>query len=97
MSTIQQLLEEKTAAALTAVSGLSAPALVNPAANPKFGDYQANGVMAVAKTQKKNPRQLAQEVSARLNPDEIPASWEIRRTRLHQFSPRSRLARPDRP
>ena len=77
MSTIQQLLEEKTAAALTAVSGLSAPALVNPAANPKFGDYQANGVMAVAKTQKKNPRQLAQEVSARLNPDEIPASWEI--------------------
>ena len=82
MPTIQQLLEEKTAAALTAVSGLSAPALVNPAANPKFGDYQANGVMAVAKTQKKNPRQLAQEVSDKLNqmnrnPDEIPASWEI--------------------
>ena len=33
--------------------------------------------MAVAKTQKKNPRQLAQEVSARLSRDEIPATWEI--------------------
>jgi arginyl-tRNA synthetase len=77
MSTIQQLLEEKTAQALAAASGISAPALVNPAANPKFGDYQANGVMAVAKTQKQNPRQLAQEVSARLSRDEIPATWEI--------------------
>ena len=77
MSTIQQLLEEKTTQALAAVSGTSAPALVNPAANPRFGDYQANGVMAVAKIQKKNPRQLAQEVSARLSRDEIPATWEI--------------------
>ena len=77
MSTIQQLLEEKTAQALAAASGTSAPALVNPAANPRFGDYQANGVMAVAKIQKKNPRQLAQEVSARLSRDEIPATWEI--------------------
>ena len=55
MSTIQQLLEQKTAQALAAASGLQAPAIVNPAANPKFGDYQANGVMSVAKTQKKNP------------------------------------------
>ncbi len=77
MATIQQLLEEKTTQALAAASGTSAPALVNPAANPRFGDYQANGVMAVAKTQKKNPRQLAQEVSDRLSRDEVPATWEI--------------------
>ena len=77
MATIQQLLEEKTTQALAAASGTSAPALVNPAVNPRFGDYQANGVMAVAKTQKKNPRQLAQEVSDRLSRDEIPARWEI--------------------
>ncbi len=77
MLTIQQLLEEKTTQALAAASGTLAPALVNPAANPKFGDYQANGVMAVAKMQKTNPRQLAQEVSARLSRDEIPATWEI--------------------
>lgn len=77
MSTIQQLLEVKTAQALAAVSGTAAPALIKPTANPRFGDYQANGVMAVAKAQKKNPRQLAQEVSAQLSRDDIPATWEI--------------------
>ena len=77
MSTIQQLLEEKTAQALEAASGTHAPAVVNPSANAKFGDYQANGVMAVAKAHKKNPRELAQDVIAQLNPDEIPATWEI--------------------
>ena len=77
MSTIQQLLEQKTAQALAAASGTQAPAIVNPTANPKFGDYQANGVMAVAKAHKKNPRELAQQVIAELNPDEIPASWDI--------------------
>jgi arginyl-tRNA synthetase len=77
MSTIQQLLEEKTAQALEAASGTPAPAVVNLSANAKFGDYQANGIMAVAKAHKKNPRELAQDVIAQLNPDDIPATWEI--------------------
>ncbi len=77
MLTIQQLLEEKTAQALEAASGAPAPAVVNLSANAKFGDYQANGVMAVAKAHKKNPRELAQDVIAQLNPAEIPATWEI--------------------
>ena len=77
MPTVQQLLEEKTTQAIEAASGMIAPAIVKPAANPKFGDYQANGIMAVAKTHKQNPRQLAEAVVAQLNPDEIPASWEI--------------------
>ena len=77
MPTVQQLLEEKTTQAIEAASGTAAPAIVKPAANPKFGDYQANGIMAVAKAQKRNPRQLAEAVVAQLNPDEIPASWEI--------------------
>ena len=33
--------------------------------------------MAVAKAHKQNPRQLAEAVVAQLNPNEIPASWEI--------------------
>ena len=77
MSTIQQLLEHKISQALTTASGAPAPAIVNPAANPKFGDYQANGIMAAAKAHKKNPRELAEQVIALLDPDEIPASWEI--------------------
>ena len=77
MPTVQQLLEEKTTQAIEAASGTAAPAIVKPAANSKFGDYQANGIMAVAKAQKQNPRQLAEAVVSQLNPDEIPASWEI--------------------
>ncbi len=77
MPTIQQLLEEKTAQAIAAVSGTAAAAIVTPATNPKFGDYQANGVMAVAKAQKQNPRKLAEAVIAELKPDDIPATWDI--------------------
>jgi len=77
MPTIQQLLEEKTSSAIAAASGTSAPALVQPTANAQFGDYQANGVMAVAKAQKTNPRELAQKVIAQLNSVEVPATWEI--------------------
>src|SRR5215207_5944164 len=77
MPTITQLLEEKTSQALAAASGVTAPALVQPTANPQFGDYQANGVMAAAKAQKVNPRELAQKVIAQLNPAEVPAAWEI--------------------
>jgi arginyl-tRNA synthetase len=77
MPTITQLLEEKTSQALTVVSGTQAPALVQPTANPQFGDYQANGVMAVAKAQKMNPRELAQKVIAQFNPTELPATCEI--------------------
>ena len=82
MPTIEQLLEEKTIQAITAVCGEPAPALVNPTANPQFGDYQANGVMAAAKARKMNPRELAQKVVAQLNPSAIPATWEIAHTSL---------------
>ncbi len=77
MPTIQQLLEEKTAQAIATVSGIAAPAIVTPTTNPRFGDYQANGVMAVAKAQKQNPRKLAEAVIAELKPDDIPATWDI--------------------
>jgi len=39
-------------------------AAVRPSANAKFGDYQANGCMALAKSMKGNPRDLAQGVAA---------------------------------
>jgi arginyl-tRNA synthetase len=38
-------------------------AAVRPATDPKFGDYQANGCMAVAKQAGRNPRELAAEVA----------------------------------
>jgi arginyl-tRNA synthetase len=38
-------------------------AAVRPSTDPKFGDYQANGCMAIAKSQGKNPRDVAQSVA----------------------------------
>lgn len=80
MPTITQLLEEKTSRALAAATGATGTttmALVHPTANTQFGDYQANGIMAAAKTRKMNPRDLAQKVTALFDPAEIPATWEI--------------------
>src|SRR5438270_9067697 len=41
--------------------------LVQPCPDPKFGDYQSNALMALAKARKMNPRQLATDVVARLD------------------------------
>jgi arginyl-tRNA synthetase len=37
---------------------------VRPITDPKFGDYQANGCMAVAKAQGKNPQEVARTVAS---------------------------------
>jgi arginyl-tRNA synthetase len=50
---------------------LGAPALIRLCADPKFGDYQANGVMAVAKQRKENPRALAEKIIAELKVDAV--------------------------
>ncbi len=41
--------------------------LVRPCPDPKFGDYQSNALMALAKERKMNPRQLATQVVAKLD------------------------------
>jgi arginyl-tRNA synthetase len=50
--------------------------LVRPC-DPKFGDYQTNALMSVAKTRKLNPRQLASDVVAKLQVSEICEKVEI--------------------
>ncbi|HEY5297805.1 MAG TPA: arginine--tRNA ligase [Verrucomicrobiae bacterium] len=50
--------------------------LVRPC-DPKFGDYQSNALMALAKTRKINPRQLAENVLAKLDVSEICEKVEI--------------------
>jgi len=47
------------------------PAMIRPCADPKFGDYQANGIMAVAKRLGQNPRALADKVIAQLQVGEV--------------------------
>ena len=44
--------------------------LVRPSSDAKFGDYQSNALMSLAKTRKLNPRQLATDVLAKLDVSE---------------------------
>ncbi|MGK0705040.1 arginine--tRNA ligase [Yokenella regensburgei] len=75
---IQALLAEKVSQALIAAG---APADCEPqvrqSAKVQFGDYQANGVMAVAKKLGMAPRQLAEQVITHLNLDGIASRVEI--------------------
>ncbi len=52
-------------------------ALVKPATDSKFGDYQANAAMGLAKVLGKQPRQVAQELVDRLKIDDILEKPEI--------------------
>jgi len=75
-------LERRVAAAMAAAMAAAGapagtPALIATAARPEFGDYQANGVMAAAKTLKTNPRQLAEKVVAALDLSDIAEKVEI--------------------
>jgi len=75
---IQALLSDKVSQALIAAG---APADCEPqvrqSAKAQFGDYQANGVMAVAKKLGMPPRQLAEQVIASLDLTGIAAKVEI--------------------
>jgi len=68
MKLIIDILEERISAAMEAAGGLeNCAAIVRPSTDPKFGDYQANGVMGLAKKLKTNPRKLAEEVVKNLD------------------------------
>ncbi|HZF00572.1 MAG TPA: arginine--tRNA ligase [Methylomirabilota bacterium] len=51
--------------------------LVRPCPDPKFGDYQSNALMSLAKQRKINPRQLAENVLAKLNVSDVCEKVEI--------------------
>lgn len=68
--TFPQLLQQRVAAALTGL-GHALPegftAAVDPAADPRFGDYQTNAAMVLAKALKTNPRALATELAGAID------------------------------
>ncbi|UCC23600.1 MAG: arginine--tRNA ligase, partial [Planctomycetota bacterium] len=72
------ILEERISAAMTAATGRKGcTAHVRPATDPKFGDYQANGVMALAREIKTDPCKLAEKVVENLNVDDICETPEV--------------------
>lgn len=68
MHTLKRTLTDFIGAELATLTGLDE---VNPnvitASKPEFGDYQANGVMGIAKKLGRNPRELCTELLTRLN------------------------------
>ncbi len=75
---IQALINDKVSQALEAAGApTGSPAAVRQSAKPQFGDYQANGVMGVAKKLGINPREFAQKVLDVLDLDGIASKTEI--------------------
>ncbi|MDD1792924.1 arginine--tRNA ligase [Enterovibrio makurazakiensis] len=75
---IQALLNEKVSAAMVAAGAPEgSPAAVRQSAKAQFGDYQANGIMGVAKKLGGNPRDFAQKVLDVLDLEGIASKTEI--------------------
>jgi len=68
---IQLLLSNKIKQAMIAAGApTNSDALVKQSAKAQFGDYQVNGIMAVAKKLSMNPRELAEQVVKHLSVDD---------------------------
>src|SRR3954471_13563270 len=83
MSTIVSQLDSAFRAAIRAAFDIDADPLIGPSQNEKFGDYQSNAAMGLAKTlaektgQKTNPRAVAEQIKARLNLGEMASEVSI--------------------
>src|SRR5215207_11715827 len=73
MQTIAYQLDQAFRAAFRSAFDLDADPLIGPAQNEKFGDYQSNAAMGLAKQvaektgQKTNPRAVAEQIKAKLD------------------------------
>ena len=75
---LRRILDERLQQAMIkAGAPADAPALVMLSARPEFGDYQANGIMAVAKKLKIKPRDLAENVLAAAELSDLAESIEV--------------------
>src|SRR5579884_4162602 len=76
---IHSLIESRLRAAVSTVlpGADTSTVLVRPCPDPKFGDYQSNSLMALAKERKMNPRQLAADVLGKLDVSEWCEKVEI--------------------
>jgi len=71
MPNVRQLLESRVSAAIAEAypEAAGAPAIVQAATDGRFGDYQANGAMALAKRLSANPREVAAKIVEQLKGD----------------------------
>src|SRR5215471_387220 len=69
MQTFQSLLSNALSTALAA-AGLPEAGEVVPATDPRFGDYQTNAALVLARQLGQNPRAIAQKVLDHIDVDE---------------------------
>jgi arginyl-tRNA synthetase len=73
MQRIQEQLDQAFRQAIRQAVGFDAEPLITPAQNERFGDYQSNAAMGLAREvasrtgQKTNPRQIAEQIKAKLD------------------------------
>jgi arginyl-tRNA synthetase len=74
-----KVLEERLQAAVRTVLPDADPStvLVRPCPDPKFGEYQTNALMSLAKARKLNPRQVAADVLAKLEVSDCCEKVEV--------------------
>lgn len=77
MATPRELLADRLRQALQSAGLDIARGDVSQAHDTRFGDYQANAAMTLAKEKRANPRQLATEILAHLDVSGLSASPEI--------------------
>lgn len=76
IATLRTRCEQALVAAFGSELADADPVLV-PASNPKFGDFQANGAMGLAKRLKNKPRAIAEQIVANLQVDDLCEAPEI--------------------
>ena len=78
MQSVLNILETRISEAMAKVPGSQGcPALVRPTTDAKFGDYQVNGVMALAKKVQTGPRVIAELIIRTLRINDICETPEI--------------------
>jgi arginyl-tRNA synthetase len=74
---IQAILVERFRQAMQKLGVENAPVPVSKSTRPEFGEYQFNGAMALAKQLKKKPRDIAQDILAQAQLDDVAKLCEI--------------------
>ncbi len=74
---IERYLDTIAAKSIQDALGVATPAILRPTQDPKHGDYQINGIMPLAKREKRAPRELAELVVPHLLADEAIAEANV--------------------
>ncbi len=77
MKTVIEIISQRISEAILKATEQNIPAIVTAATDARFGDYQSNSALSLAKQLKANPRQLAEKIIANLDISDVCQAPEI--------------------